>query len=434
MTRLATDIAPEYSMRNAGGITHDAAGNLTDAVANPDSLHGTFDAENRQGSETVTVAGGTSTIDYTYDGEGRRVEKTVNSGSPVIYVYDGQGRLAQEYGGPNSTDPGTKYLTLDALGSTRLVTKTVNGAPSVVSRSDYLPFGQEMPTTGGGRTAYQPDASQTIKFASKERDAETGLDYFGARYTSSAQGRFISPDPITVTPARVADPQQLNLYAYGRNNPLKYVDPTGMVIDSGDLSDKDKKLWQQVVNLANKQDENGNYVNSALHSAYAALDSDSRLFKIEDNPGLGAGTAGQFTITKFNGDNDFSEARIDLNFKTIKGINSTTTGDFDSSFQKYSGLLRGNGFIPRLAKTFGHEANHGIFALQDLTEGTAIQQIINQRDAAMQALPAKGRYPLPPDVLQKMQAADKALVPTERFAQQAEKIINGELKASQVKK
>jgi RHS repeat-associated protein len=267
-----------------------------------------------------------------------------------------------------------------------------------------------------------------------KNETQRGLDYFGARYMSSAQGRFTSPDPITVTPARVADPQQLNLYAYGRNNPLKYVDPTGMVIDTSDLSDKDKKLWQQVADSANKQDENGNYVNSALHSAYAALDSDSRVFKIEDNPGLGAGTAGQFTITKFNGENDFSEARIDLNFKTIKGINSTTPGDFDSSFQKYSGLLGGNGFIPRLAETFGHEANHGIFALQDLTQGTAIQQIINQRDAAMQALPAKGRYPLPPDVLQKMQAADKALVPTERFAQQAEKIINGELKASQVKK
>jgi hypothetical protein len=176
-----------------------------------------------------------------------------------------------------------------------------------------------------------------------------------------------------------------------------------------------------------------NYVNPALHSAYAALDSDTRVFKIEDNPSMGVGTAGQFTITKFNGENDFSEARIDLNFKTIKGINSTTTGDFDPSFQKYSGLLGGKGFVPRLAETFGHEANHGIFALQDLTQGTAIQRIINQRDAAMQALPAKGRYPLPPDVLQKMQAADKALVPTERFAQQAEKIVNGELKASQVK-
>ena len=61
------------------------------------------------------------------------------------------------------------------------------------------------------------------------------------------------------------------------------------------------------------------------------------------------------------------------------------------------------------------------------------QRILNGRDAAIQALPMKGRYPLPPDVMQKVQDAQRALVPTERFAQQAEKIINGELKANQVK-
>jgi RHS repeat-associated protein len=271
------------------------------------------------------------------------------------------------------------------------------------------------------------------KFTGKERDVESGLDYFGARYYGSALGRFTSADPITVTPARAADPQQLNLYAYGRNNPLKYLDPTGMVIDTGDLSDKDKKLWQKVTDLANKQDDDGNYVNPALHAAYSALDSDSRVFKIEDNPGLGSDVAGQFTITKFSGSNDFSEARVDLNFKLIKGIDSTSTGDFDPSFQKYSGLLGSGGFIPRLAETFGHEANHGIFAQQDPTQGTAIQKLLNGRDAAIQALPAKGRYPLPPDVMQKVQNAQKALIPTERFAQQAEKVINGELKANQVK-
>jgi len=196
------------------------------------------------------------------------------------------------------------------------------------------------------------------RFTGKERDNETGLDYFGARYYGNALGRFTSPDPFTVTPGRVIDSQQLNLYAYGRNNPLKYVDPTGMIIDTGDLSDKDKKLWQRIVELANKQDKNGNYVSPALHDAYSALDSDSRVFKIEDNPNLGSGTAGQFTITKFNGPNDFSEARVDLNFKVIKGINSTTTGDFDPSFEKYSGLLGSDGFIPRLAETFGRESRY----------------------------------------------------------------------------
>src|SRR5665213_4589361 len=56
--------------------------------------------------------------------------------------------------------------------------------------------------------------------SSKERDSETGLDYFGARYMSSAQGRFTSADPITATPLHIINPQRWNMYAYGVNNPL----------------------------------------------------------------------------------------------------------------------------------------------------------------------------------------------------------------------
>jgi RHS repeat-associated protein len=61
---------------------------------------------------------------------------------------------------------------------------------------------------------------------SKERDNETGLDYFGARYYSSTQGRFTSPDAFWKD-SQVGDPQSWNKYAYARNNPLKYIDPSG---------------------------------------------------------------------------------------------------------------------------------------------------------------------------------------------------------------
>lgn len=60
----------------------------------------------------------------------------------------------------------------------------------------------------------------------KERDAETGLDYFGARYLSSAQGRFSSPDEPLIDQHQ-SDPQSWNLYGYVRNNPLKFTDSTG---------------------------------------------------------------------------------------------------------------------------------------------------------------------------------------------------------------
>lgn len=204
----------------------------------------TYDAENRQKAVTIN-----STITtYTYDGDGRRVLKTIGA-TATTFVYDAQGHLAAEYG--NATNPltGTTYLTDDHLGSTRLVTNTSGAA---VSRFDYAPFGEELTAGIDGRIApnstnQYPTATldgTSQKFTSKERDSETGLDFFGARYMSSAQGRFTSPDEFTggaVDPftgqqinqpgplpyADITDPQSLNKYAYVMNNPLRYTDPDG---------------------------------------------------------------------------------------------------------------------------------------------------------------------------------------------------------------
>lgn len=83
-------------------------------------------------------------------------------------------------------------------------------------------------TTTGPRCDY--DALPHL-LPGKERDSETGLDYFGARYFSAAQGRYSSPDwsetPEPVPYADFSDPQTLNLYAYARNNPLTLNDPDG---------------------------------------------------------------------------------------------------------------------------------------------------------------------------------------------------------------
>jgi RHS repeat-associated protein len=89
----------------------------------------------------------------------------------------------------------------------------------VVARHDFLPFGEEWPA---------PVTQKLDKgFTGKERDAETGLDYFGARYYRADLGRFTTIDPVTTIEENLADPQRWNRYAYARNNPLKYVDPDG---------------------------------------------------------------------------------------------------------------------------------------------------------------------------------------------------------------
>ena len=83
----------------------------------------------------------------------------------------------------------------------------------------------------------------------KERDVETGLDFFESRYFSSAQGRFTSPDVMMGKPEWLVDPQRWNRYAYVRNNPLKYIDPNGedLIIYTfmgGDLTDDQKKYLE----------------------------------------------------------------------------------------------------------------------------------------------------------------------------------------------
>jgi RHS repeat-associated protein len=191
---------------------YDQAGNLTQ-----DGLGRTFDydAENRQ---TRAVAD-----TYFYDGEGRRVKKVVG-GATTTFVYDAFGKLVAEYSGARQF--WVSHITSDHLGSTRAVT---NDTGVVQSRLDYLPFGEEIPSTVGGRggvAGYGTDAGIRQKFTGKERDLETGLDYFGARYLSSAQGRFTGPDEPVVF-ADPDDPQTWNLYTYARNNPHRFVDPDG---------------------------------------------------------------------------------------------------------------------------------------------------------------------------------------------------------------
>ena len=227
--------------QTATGWSFDVSGNLT---ADPIGTSYGYDAENRMVSATSTLSGRAI---YQYDGDGQRVVRVVCvSSNPCLstssdavtttYVYDAQGELAAEYKScttavncvDGSPPPATEYLTADHLGNTRLVT---DGSVNPVECRDYLPFGEEilLPTNGTPRQGVPcltQDGRVRQLFTGKERDAETGLDNFGARYLSSAQGRFTSPDQ-PLADQQVEYPQSWNLYTYGRNNPLINIDPTG---------------------------------------------------------------------------------------------------------------------------------------------------------------------------------------------------------------
>jgi RHS repeat-associated protein len=198
------------------GTSYDAGGEL-----GSDGWNGLrFDLEGRL---RKSIPGSGAETSYEYDGEGRRVVKQTGL-SRTVFVYDAAGQLAAEYGSTVSVS-GTEFVHGDMLGSTRLVTDGLNPG----RRFDYWPFGAELTA---GDTAYRTvgfaGAGPAQRFTGKERDAETGLDFFQARYMSSAQGRFTSPDPLGAAAGKEGDPQSWNLYAYARNNPLLYVDPDGL--------------------------------------------------------------------------------------------------------------------------------------------------------------------------------------------------------------
>jgi RHS repeat-associated protein len=102
-------------------------------------------------------------------------------------------------------------------------------------------------------------------FTGKERDTESGLDYFGARYYSSTMGRWMSPDwnaKIEPVPySKLDNPQSLNLYSYVWNNPTSRNDPDGHEVDlSGTAKDKAEEQKRILSNV--KSSERGLFIST----------------------------------------------------------------------------------------------------------------------------------------------------------------------------
>jgi len=127
---------------------------------------------------------------YSYDADGQRVQKTVSGGATTVYIHDAFGELAAEYASSAPASPCTTcYLSYDHLGSVRLIT---DQNAQVVSRHDYLPFGEEIPNGSGGRSGNGFGAASSVNqmFTGQERDGEMtpNVDFFNARYFMGVLG------------------------------------------------------------------------------------------------------------------------------------------------------------------------------------------------------------------------------------------------------
>ena len=213
------------------GYGYDAAGNMMHDLTS--GMTYSYDQENR-----ITGAGGYT---YTYDSDGNRVKKA-NGSTGTLYWYmtpgivaesDLSGNLKSEYVFFNGERVARRdfpagsvaYYFSDHLKTASVITDATG---NIKSESDFYPWGGELQFVNNDANHY--------KFTGKERDSETGLDYFGARYYSNGLGRFITPDwtatPEPVPYADLTDPQSLNQYSYVRNIPTVRAS-TRMVIAAG---------------------------------------------------------------------------------------------------------------------------------------------------------------------------------------------------------
>lgn len=134
----------------------------------------------------------------------------------IKFVRLGSKRIAKSDISGGLFEPSLYYLK-QHLGSTEL---SVDNQGRLVNAFNYEPFGEVEAEFGQiEKTNY--------RFTDKEQDKESGLGYFSQRYLDHSFGQFITPDPVFSRGERFADPQHWSPYAYGRGNPLKYIDPNG---------------------------------------------------------------------------------------------------------------------------------------------------------------------------------------------------------------
>jgi RHS repeat-associated protein len=165
----------------------------------------------------IAIVSSNGSVISIYDGQqGASFPNVYTTGQTSISAVEQSSDLTGDAEQPMEV---TAFYHGDQIGSARLVT-AAGGWP--ISTDTFFPFGEELAP---------PSDPNHYKFTGKERDPESGNDYFGARFYSSSWGRFMSPDwsarEEPVPYAKLDNPQSLNLYSYVRNNPLSWRDADG---------------------------------------------------------------------------------------------------------------------------------------------------------------------------------------------------------------
>jgi RHS repeat-associated protein len=257
------------------------------------SLYGllAFDVQYWNGSSWVTIPGGSVTGNnkvwrkFTFSAiTTSKIRVFINT------VPDAWSRVVEiQAFGTSAGGNKVQWLVPDHLGTPRMVIDET-GSLAGVNRHDYLPFGEELFAGTGGRSPVLGYGSDGVRqqFTSKERDIETGLDYFINRYHSSVQGRFISVDPTLLSANRL-NPQTWNRYSYVTNRPLGFVDPFGLWKHRVEaVKDKDGKIKEYVVMFyKSKPGDNAESLLKQLGYKAGTKEGAKLLASIEKNLGTG---------------------------------------------------------------------------------------------------------------------------------------------------
>jgi RHS repeat-associated protein len=373
----------------ANQFSYDAHGNMLKMPHLP-----TMDWDFMDNLKQVDLGGG-GTAHYVYDGSGNRVRKViVNGSSKKERLYVGEFEIYRDYTSNvlqteretvNISDDQKRFLQIETLtidSGTPIVTPTavfryqydnhlgsacleLDSSAQIITYEEYHPFGTSSYRSGkSGAEA----SLKRYRYSGKERDDETGLYYYGARYCASWLGRFVSVDPLA------ENAPDKTPYHFVSNNPINRIDTDG-------LTDYEINSKGEVVNIIKNKDVDNFYMvddgGNRIKDQSITLDfgtiestrSQSGTYQKRNDDGTISKEVTTIDIFKVRGDEngtklfeffsdnttvEWSQAKTGI--QGDKGLNFLTTGHIEYTEPGMSALINGQLYGGYTLREFNH--NH----------------------------------------------------------------------------